>query len=102
MNLEQIKDTQESLNNQLSKILEELRAVVSFIAGEELAVLGEQKEVDTRDYANGILEKIAYEQQDNTSLLYQLQTQVNKLSDSTWQKEEMVEEQDMRSVCVNK
>ena len=39
MNLEQIKETQQSLNHQLSKVLEELRTIVNFIAGEEVSVL---------------------------------------------------------------
>ena len=96
MNLEQIKQTQENINHQLSKILEELKAVVSFIAGNELAVLGDKmQDEDTIDYTNGILEKIAYRQEENTSLLYQLQTQVSKLSDSTWQSEQVVKEQDV-------
>ena len=98
MNLEQIKQTQENINHQLSKILEELTTAVSFIAGNELAVLGDKiQDEDTRDYTNGILEKIVYGQQGNVSLLHQLQTQVLKLSDSTWQREEMVEEQNMRA-----
>lgn len=93
MNLEQIKDAQQNLNHQLSKILEELRAVVNFIAGEELAVLGDKiQDEDTRDCTNGILEKITYKQEENASLLHQLQTQVSKLSDSTWQSKQMVEE----------
>ena len=97
MNLEQIKQTQENINHQLSKILEELTTAVSFIAGNELAVLGDKmQDEDT----NGILEKIAYRQEENTSLLYQLQTQVSKLSDSTWQREEIVE-QDISS-CISK
>ena len=101
MNLEQVKQTQENINHQLSKVLEELTTAVSFIAGNELAVLGDKmQEGDTRDYTNGILEKIAYGQQSNVSLLYQLQTQVSKLSDSTWQREEIVE-QDISS-CISK
>ena len=98
MNLEQVKQTQENINHQLSKILEELTTVVSFIAGNELAVLGDKiQDEDTRDYTNGILEKIAYKQEENASLLYQLQTQVSKLSDSTWQ----IVEQDISS-CISK
>ena len=92
MNLEQIKQTQENINHQLSKILEELTTAVSFIAGNELAVLGDKmQDEDTRDYTNGVLEKIAYRQEENFSLLHQLQTQVSKLSDSTWQREQIVE-----------
>lgn len=98
MNLEQIKQTQENINHQLSKILEELKAAVSFIAGNELAVLGDKiQDEDTIDYTNGILEKIAYRQEENFSLLHQLQTQVSKLSDSTWQ----IVEQDISS-CISK
>lgn len=101
MNLEQIKQTQENINHQLSKILEELTTAVSFIAGNELAVSGDKiQDEDTRDYTNGILEKIAYGQQGNVSLLHQLQTQVSKLSDSTWKREEIVEP-DISS-CISK
>ena len=90
MNLEQIKQTQENINHQLSKILEELTTAVSFIAGNELAVLEDKiQDEDTRDYTNGILEKIAYSQQENNELLNKLSNQVNKLIDGTYNREEL-------------
>ena len=90
MNLEQIKETQEILNHHLSKVLEELRAVVNFIAGEDIGKsIINPEEVDNRDYTNGILEKIAYSQQENNELLNKLSNQVNKLIDGTYNREEL-------------
>ena len=88
MNLEQIKETQQSLNHQLSKVLEELRTIVNFIAGEEVSVLSKTlDEKDIREYTNGILDKIALSQQENNELLNALNRQVDKLSDNIWQRE---------------
>lgn len=90
MNLEQIKEAQQNLNHQLLKVLEELRVVVKFIAGEDInnLALGEQDSASAP--INGILDSIAYSQQENNNLINLLNNQVGKLADSTFQRDQIV------------
>jgi hypothetical protein len=87
MNLEQIKETQENINTQLSKVLEELRTIVNFIAGEAFPVLGVEEEGVAA--TNGILENITYKQEKNITLIGELHRQVVILSNRTYQREDI-------------
>ena len=86
MNLEQIKETQEILNHHLSKVLEELRAVVNFIAG-DVSILGKKEKDNLKP--NGIVEEISCTQVEIHSTIKELESQVDKLVKATYNKQDL-------------
>lgn len=85
MTLEQIKITQEDLNNDLSSTLVQLRQLINHIVGVENAV----EENETLKYLepNGQIEEITSLQRTTNSRLYDLNTLCRRLSDKVYNKE---------------